>query len=210
MQSKINTQAALLHFKNHDNKMARFLEHALVGENPMQVPKQKPESAWFGTIVRSITSQQISTRAAAAVFERIKTVVPDLTPDHVQHTPRAKLCACGLSERKTDYILHNAQMWHTLPIKEFYTMSDEEIITEMTKLYGIGRWTVEMFLMFSLARPNVFSYGDLGLMQGLYESYQYRPHWNRKIAATVDAWAPHKTIASLTLWYYKDNGPLIL
>ena len=88
-------------------------------------------------------------------------------------------------------------------------MTDEEIISELTKLYGIGRWTAEMFLMFSLARPDVFSYGDLGLMQSLYKKYQYIPHYNRKIANTVDSWSPHRTIASLTLWHTKDNLPTI-
>ena len=64
--------------------------------------------------------------------------------------------------------------------------------------------------MFSLARPDVFSYGDLGLMQSLYQHYAFRPHWKRKIATTVESWSPHRTSASLALWFTKDNGPVLL
>lgn len=210
MSSSIDTQQALSHFKTADPKMYRLLSLAIGSKEPLELPKPKKSKDFFGTISSSIISQQISTKAAEAVRGRVLELVGNITPEKILGVPEEKLRACGLSGQKTKYIRHNAAIWHEVPVGKFQNMTDEEIIGELTKLYGIGRWTAEMFLMFSLARPNVFSYGDLGLMQGLMQSYQYKPHWKRKITNTVDSWSPHKTLASLTLWFHKDNGPIIL
>jgi DNA-3-methyladenine glycosylase II len=205
MDMPINTIAALKHFKQTDVLMAQLLEAALKGVAPLTLPTPKQPHEYFGSIVSSIISQQISTAAARSIKARVLEALGELTPEAVLAIEFTTLRACGLSEKKTEYIKHNAAAWHDIPTSDFMLMDDEAIIKELTKLYGIGRWTVEMFLMFSLARPNVFSYGDLGLMQGLYGHYKYKPHFNRKIASTVEAWSPHKTIASLTLWHTKDT-----
>ena len=205
----IDTAAALAHFKSNDVVMAKLLEAALKGTAPLFIPTPKKSDEYFGSIVSSIVSQQISVHAARAIKGRVQEALGELTPEAVIAIRFETLKACGLSEKKTSYMKHNAEIWHTIPTKNFVHMTDEEIISELTKLYGIGRWTAEMFLMFSLARPDVFSYGDLGLMQSLYKKYQYKPHYNRKIANTVDSWSPHRTIASLTLWHTKDNLPTI-
>lgn len=208
--SGIDTRLAIKHFKKADPRMAGLLEMALKAKSPVIIPTYKQPREYFTTITRSIVSQQISTKAAAAVFGRVQSRLGKITPGNVLAISEADLRACGLSSQKTKYIRHNANVWHNVPVRQFKHMNDEEVIEELTKLYGIGRWTAEMFLMFSLARPNVFSYGDLGLMQGLHHQYQFKPHWKKKIESTVDAWAPHKTLASLTLWFHKDNGPLEL
>ena len=206
----IDTNAALDCFRQKDAVMAGLLERALAAERPLATPRPKPEHQHFGSIVTSIISQQISTRAADAVRCRVLDFVGDFTPEAVIAADFDALKACGLSNQKTKYIKHNAEVWHTLPVSDFRKMTDEEVIHELTRLYGIGRWTAEMFLMFSLARPDVFSYGDLGLMNSLYRNYGYRPHYVRKIAATVENWAPHRTTASLALWHTVDNGPVLL
>ncbi len=190
--------------------MAGLLEQALSAEHPVAIPRPRPEREYFASIVASIISQQISTRAADAVRARVLTFLGEFTPDAVLAADFDCLKACGLSGQKTKYLRHNAKVWHTLPVGNFKKMSDEEVIQELTRLYGIGRWTAEMFLMFSLARPDVFSYGDLGLMKSLYRHYDYRPHYVRKIAATVERWSPHRTTASLALWHTIDNGPVLL
>ncbi len=205
----IDTKAALAHFKKHDPVMAALLMRALSASEPMVLPVPKSSDEYFTSITRSIVGQQISVKAAASVYARLEATVGTVTPKHVLNTTEEKLRAAGLSGQKTKYILHNAAIWHEVPVKSFPHMTDEEVIVELTKLYGIGRWTAEMFLMFSLARPDVFSFGDLGLMQGLFQSYGFKKHWRRKIVSTVEAWAPHRTIAALTLWHQKDNGPLL-
>jgi DNA-3-methyladenine glycosylase II len=185
--------------------MAQLLESALGGVTPLILPTPKQPHEYFGSIISSIVSQQISTAAARSIKARVVEALGELTPEAVLEIDFATLKACGLSEKKTQYIKHNAEIWHEIPIQDFVKMSDEEIISELTKLYGIGRWTAEMFLMFSLARPDVFSFGDLGLIQSLYKNYNLKPHYVRKIENTVNAWALHKTVASLTLWHTKDS-----
>ncbi len=205
MDTLIDTRLALKHFKATDPVMAQLLEAALGGVTPLTLPTPKKPREYFGSIVSSIISQQISTAAARSIKARVVEALGELTPEAVLTIEFTNLKACGLSEKKTQYIKHNAEIWHEIPIQNFTKMSDNEIISELTKLYGIGRWTAEMFLMFSMARPNIFSYGDLGLMQGLYRNYKFKPHYVRKIENTVNSWSPHKTIASLTLWHTKDN-----
>ncbi len=202
----LNIEAALAHFKETDRIMAELFGRALKCQEPIIIPTPKPPKEYFNSITRSIVSQQISTKAAAAVYGRVLKLLGKVTPENVLFVSESDLRACGLSSQKTKYIRHNAALWHEVPVRQFKNMSDEEIIAELTKLYGIGRWTAEMFLMFTLARPNVFSYGDLGLMQSLTRQYQLKPHWNKKIETTVDAWSPHKTLASLTLWFHKDTN----
>lgn len=210
-ETSIDLNAAAAHFRGVDPVMAVLLENALNAPKPIAVPQPKPVDQYFASIVASIISQQISVKAADAVRGRVVTFLGGaITPASVQQADFAALKACGLSNQKTKYIKHNAEVWPDFPAQQFPNLGDDAILKELTSLYGIGRWTAEMFLMFSLARPNIFSYGDLGLMQGLYLSYNYKPHYVRKIRNTVDSWAPHKTAASLALWFVKDNGPVLL
>lgn len=200
---------ALQHFHKNDLVMAQLLSDALTAVTPLSLPAPKRPKEYFGSILSSIVSQQISTHAARAIKGRVQTALGELTPEAVLAIEFNTLKACGLSEKKTQYLKHNAELWHTIPYQQFSKMDDAEIISELTKLYGIGRWTAEMFLLFSLARPDVFSYGDLALMQGLYKNYYFKPHFTKKIKSTVDAWSPHQSVASLTLWHTKDNPPPI-
>lgn len=206
----IDTASAKKYFKDVDPRMAVLLDKALSAPAPIALPKAKDSSEYFGSIVTSIISQQISTKAADAVRGRVKEFLGEFTPEAVKAADFDALKANGLSNQKTKYIKHNAEVWHEIPVGNFVHMTDEEIIQELTKLYGIGRWTAEMFLMFSMARPDVFSYGDFGLMKSLYHHYDFKPHYVRKIEATVENWSPHRTMASLTLWHTIDNGPVLL
>jgi len=208
--SSIDTVAALKHFKKHDETMARLLAHSLKATSPIQVPIARKPSEYFASIASSIVSQQISTKAADAIKKRVVAAVGKLTPENVLAIDFMELKSCGLSTKKTEYLKHNAGAWHEIPVGNFVHMSNEEIISELIKLYGIGRWTAEMFLMFSMARPDVFSYGDLGLMKSLYKHYNLKPHYVRKVQSTTEVWAPHRTTASLALWHTIDNGPVLL
>lgn len=206
----MDTTAALQHFESHDPIMEALLKRALSAEKPITIPKERPQEEYFSNIVRSIVSQQISVAAAAAVNTRIQALLKNITPATVLAVPFKELKSCGLSQKKTEYIKHNAAVWDVLPTEKFSNLSNQALIAELTKLYGIGTWTAEMFLIFSLARQDVFSYGDLGLMTALCRQYNYYPHYTRKISATVDNWSPYKTVASLTLWHTIDNGPVFL
>lgn len=202
MDTTLDTKSALKHFKKHDLIMAELLASSLKGTAPLVLPVPKKPSQYFASIVTSVVSQQISTHAARAINGRVKTALGTITPKNVIAIEFDVLKACGLSAKKTEYIKRNAELWHEIPVRNFVRMSDEDIIKELTKLYGIGRWTAEMFLMFSMARPDVFSYGDLGLRQSFAD--HYKPHQVRNMEAVVNTWSPYRTIASLVLWYKKD------
>lgn len=219
----IDTQVAMKHFTATDPIMAKMVQAALHSTTPIALPSPKPPNEYFGSIVRSIVSQQISVKAADAVFGRLLTCVnggtvarknrrdtPGITPEHILAVPEDELRACGLSGQKTKYIRHNAGIWPTIDTRHFHSMPDEAVIEELVKLYGVGRWTAEMFLLFTLARPDVFSFGDLGLMQSIYEHYPVKSHHVRKVNTLVKSWSPHRTLASLVLWWHKDGGPVIL
>ncbi len=210
MLNCIDLDVAAAHFKQHDPIMYRLLKRSLTSPHPITLPVPKLPEQYFHSIVTSIISQQISTKAASAVRGRVEALLGDVTPVTVQTISADTLKACGLSQQKVKYIVHNAEVWETLPYRSYPDQSDNDVIASLTQLYGIGRWTAEMFLIFSLARPDVFSYGDLGLMQGLYRNYQYYPHYRQKITTTVQTWSPHRTVAALALWHTIDNGPVLL
>jgi DNA-3-methyladenine glycosylase II len=207
----IDTDEGLKYFKKKDYTMYSLLYNSLHCENPLAVPTPKPPAQHFSTVATSIIGQQISVKAASAVKGRVLDKLRGkITPDSIKSVDFMELKNCGLSGRKTEYLKHNAEIWESIKYREFKNLPNEEVIHELTKLHGIGRWTAEMFLMFSLARPDVFSYGDLGLMNSLYQTYNYKPHYKRKIRNQVDLWSPHQTLASLALWYRLDNEPVLL
>ncbi len=203
--SLIDTTEALKYFKKNDVVMAKLLDYSLNSLSPLRIPTAKKPKEYFGSIVSSIVSQQISTKAADSIRNRVIGAVGKLTPENILAIDFAELKSCGLSEKKTQYLKHNAEVWHKIPVGNFVHMTDEEIITELTKLYGIGRWTAEMFLIFSMARPDVFSYGDYGLMKSLYKNYPLKPNHVRKIKTTTETWSPFRSTASLVLWHTLDN-----
>lgn len=209
-QHGINLDAAYQHFRQIDPAMAMLLRRARNGTTPVAVPTRKPPRVFFQTLARSVVSQQISTKAADAVYARVRETLDQVTPASVRHTPPETLAACGLSQAKVRFLHGIAAAWPTLPTRHFRVMSDEEIVSTLTALPGVGRWTAEMFLIFSLARPDVFSFGDLGLIVSCCAHYNLERTDTHAIARTAHAWSPHRTAAALALWYHRDNGPVLL
>src|SRR4249919_2375503 len=148
----------------------------------------------FMTLARAICGQQISVKAAQSVWNRVCTCLEEkITPDAVIAKDRKKLRACGLSDRKTEYIADLAQHSADGKIHErnWPQMDDEAIIAELTDVRGIGRWTAEMFLMFNLLRPDVFPLDDLGLQKGIRLAY----HGGRVVSLSTlrrrgETWRP--------------------
>jgi DNA-3-methyladenine glycosylase II len=204
MASKLLTSAQA-YFEKTDPVMSALLNNARNHTRPLVLPKPERPRDYFSAIVSTIIGQQISTKAAASVRARLLATLGTITPEHILGTDPAALRACGLSPQKLSYITKNAHNWPNIPYQEFSSLSDEAVITELTKLYGIGRWTAEMFCIFTLARPDVFSFGDLGLMQSLYHYYNYKPHYTRKIEATVATFQPYRSVAALALWHARDT-----
>jgi DNA-3-methyladenine glycosylase II len=165
----------------------------------------------FLTLARAIVGQQISVKAAQSVWDRLVVCVGEMTPEKVLLKQRPVLRACGLSDRKTEYIADLAQHFAdgAIHVHRWPEMSDEEIIAELVKVRGIGRWTAEMFLMFNLLRPDIFPLDDLGLQKGIRVAY----YSNRKVALSTmrklgERWRPWRSVATWYLWRSLDPLPV--
>jgi DNA-3-methyladenine glycosylase II len=165
----------------------------------------KRDPRYFVTLCDSIISQQLSGRVAEVIFERFAARYPHHrpTPARVAATPVARLRTAGLSGQKARYLKELARGFVDGKIRphRFARQSNEEIIETLTAIHGIGRWTAEMFLMFSLNRLDVLPVDDLGIQKAIQKAYGFRslpkPATMRKIGRP---WHPYETIASWYLW----------
>jgi DNA-3-methyladenine glycosylase II len=165
----------------------------------------------FNTLARAICGQQISVKAAQAVWNRLVACCTEITPEKVLSKKRTELRACGLSDRKTEYIADLAQHFADGKIHEhrWPKMSDEEIIAELVDVRGIGRWTAEMFLMFNLLRPDVFPLDDLGVQKGIRVSYfKGRKISLGRMRKLGETWRPWRSVATWYLWRSLDPVPV--
>jgi DNA-3-methyladenine glycosylase II len=166
----------------------------------------------FLTLARAICGQQISVKAAQSVWNRVVLCLEEeITPEAVIRKDRKKLRACGLSDRKTEYIADLAQHFVDGKIHErnWPRMDDEAIIAELVDVRGIGRWTAEMFLMFNLLRPDVFPLDDLGLQKGIRLNYfKGRKISLKRMRAVGETWRPYRSVATWYLWRSLDPLPV--
>ena len=170
-----------------------------------------PRGDAFHTLARAIVGQQISVAAAQSVWNRFAARVVEVSPVSVLCVKRKDLRACGLSDRKVEYIADLAQHFADGAVHEhrWPEMNDEDVIADLTQVRGIGRWTAEMFLMFNLLRPDVFPLGDLGLQKGLRVAY----HGGRKISLKTmrkrgESLRPWRSVATWYLWRSLDPVPV--
>jgi DNA-3-methyladenine glycosylase II len=168
-------------------------------------PKRDP----FNTLVRAIIGQQISTTAAQTVDKRLRLLSGD--PHHPKRlidTGHDGLRSCGLSGVKSRYILNLAEAVHEghLPVTRLSRLTDDQIKEKLTAIKGIGPWTAEMFLIFSLNRPDVLSSGDLGIRVGLRD-FHGLPEMPKpsECEALTDAWRPYRSVAMWYLWRMIDT-----
>jgi len=172
----------------------------------------------FSTLARSIVGQQISVKAADAVWGRLVTACPQLAPAVVLRRRATTLRRCGLSERKVEYLrdlaAHFADGW--IDPASFSAMNDEEIIERLTDIRGIGRWTAEMFLIFNLLRPNVLPLDDLGLLKAVSLHYLdgvptrelLARQGREQVRLLAAAWQPWASVATWYLWRSLDPVPV--
>lgn len=183
--------------RERDPRLGRWIERV----GPVGLRRQRHQ---LGALCRSIVSQQLGAGAAKAIHRRfLDLFAPDRfpSPERLLELPAARLRACGLSARKVDYLRALARELHTGSLRRtrLGALPDAEVVEVLTRLPGIGVWTAEMFLIFSLGRLDVFAVGDLALREGVrrVEGRDLSP------AEVVDAarrWAPYRSVASLYLW----------
>jgi DNA-3-methyladenine glycosylase II len=165
----------------------------------------------FQTLARAIVGQQISVKAAQSVWNRVLAVAPGMTPGEVLAVRRPRLRACGLSDRKTEYIADLARHFAEGAVHphRWPDMEDEAVVAELVAVRGIGRWTAEMFLMFNLLRPDVYPLGDLGLLKAVRLTYfRGRDVPLSRIRKLGEQWTPWRSVATWYLWRSLDPLPV--
>ncbi|RYZ59876.1 MAG: DNA-3-methyladenine glycosylase 2 family protein [Chitinophagaceae bacterium] len=161
----------------------------------------------------SIMSQQLSTKVAKVIFHRFLSLYggDEPTPEQIAATPPETLRGIGLSNAKAQYVLNVAQfcMAHKLTDAKLKKMTDEEIIDLLIEIKGVGRWTVEMLLMFTLGREDVFAVDDYGIQVAMKNIYKLDDSNKKEFKAAMQKiatkWSPYRTYACLHLWQWKDT-----
>jgi DNA-3-methyladenine glycosylase II len=199
---------ALVHFRKVDPAFhkAALPVRKLLPEKLVQV---RTGAGLFERLASSVISQQLATGAASAIRKRvIETCGGKLTPKSILSTPLPKLRAAGLSGAKVKTLqsLARAIEEGSLDLLALKRMPESDAVAEMVKVWGIGPWTAEMFLIFALGRPNVFSAGDLGLVRSMERIYKLKKDTPReKLLKIAKRWAPYQSFACLVLWESHDT-----
>ena len=194
---------AINHLKKADPVMAAIIAKA----GPYRVGYRDPV---FQTLVRSIVYQQLNGKAALTIFNRLAEAakVNPMTPESILKLRPQKMRAVGLSKQKTLYIRELARLTRNgeIQFERLPEMEDAAIIETLTRVKGVGVWTVQMFLMFALQRPNVLPVGDLAVRAAIKKAYGLaelpKPAEMERIA---EAWHPYRSVASWYLWRSLEN-----
>jgi DNA-3-methyladenine glycosylase II len=165
----------------------------------------------------SIMSQQLSNKVARVIYQRFLELYggEEPTPKQIVATPFEKLRAIGLSNAKTQYVLNVAQFAidNQLTDTKLKKLGNDEIIELLTQIKGVGKWTVEMLLMFTLGREDLFSVDDYGIQTAMKKIYKLddsnKKAFRENMLKISKKWSPYRTYACLHLWHWKDNAPLL-
>ena len=176
----------------------------------------KPHQNIMLQLIGSIMSQQLNTKVADIIYNRFLALYKNKAPKakQIAETPDEKLRAIGLSNAKVSYVKNVAAFVdaHKITDSKLHAMSNEEIIELLTQIKGVGKWTVEMLLMFALGREDVFSIDDYGVQKAMIKLYKLhkldKKQLREKLLRISKKWSPYRTYACLYCWHWKDNAPV--
>ena len=193
----------LLHFDEHDTVMAQVIRRT----GPIKLKRNKN---YYAVLCKAILAQQISVAAADAITTRFCELFSSgsPTPQEVINLSEVKLRGVGLSRQKVSYLKDLSVHFHEKLIRpqRLHYMCNEEVIQQLTAVHGVGRWTAEMFLIFSLNRADVLPLGDLGLQLALKKIYRMRKLPTVKRMRTLGRkWNPLETVATWYAWRIQDD-----
>lgn len=202
-----------MHYIPHlskDKKLKKLLESS----QPHKLVKRKNICTY---LCASIMSQQLSTKAADVIYKRFIDLYggKEPTPQQIIDTPFEELRGIGLSNAKVNYVKNVAQfeIESGMDAKKLGKMSNEEVIEYLIVIKGVGRWTIEMLLMFALGREDVFAVDDLGIQNAMIKLYKLDNADKKKIKEDMlrlsAKWSPYRTYACVHLWRWKDNTPVV-
>lgn len=168
------------------------------------MPMSRRQPPGFSTLARIVVDQQISTKAAAAIWKRLKNTVSTVNAASIAKTPEADLKSAGLSASKVKTLiaLSDSVGEGTINFRRFNRLSDADIKSDLTAIWGIGDWTAEIYLMFGMGRPDIWPAGDLALRTGWQALTQSSSRIEAfELAEIAKRWQPHRTTAALLLWH---------
>ena len=188
-----------------DKKLAKIIDAG----KPLELVRRKKV---YLRLCGSIMSQQLSTKVAAVIYRRFLELYggEEPTPEQISSTPFDTLRSIGLSNAKTHYVHNVAQFVaeQGMDDERLASLGNEEIIEHLTSIKGVGRWTVEMLLMFTLGREDVFAMDDLGIQNAMIKLYKLdrtnKKEFIQHMRRLSDKWKPYRTYACLHLWQWKD------
>lgn len=161
--------------------------------------KDRYESNYAKAISLLIIEQQVSFKAAIRIKERFLKLITGKSNDEVIRIKNEEMKKVGLSKRKVEYIKNTYLFFDKYKV-EFEYLNENEIVKELSKIKGVGKWTAEMFLIFILFKENIFSKGDLALINSIKKNYKKEKLSDIDLEKIVEKWSPYKTTASLLLW----------
>ncbi len=188
-----------------DKKLSKIIDNNKLVDD-------SPEYNVFHALVKSVTGQQLSVKAAASIYQRFlgryDGVPPE--PQELLATGIEELRSLGYSYRKAGYLHNIATYFVDNPEQPWDQWSDDEIIDSLTQIKGVGKWTVQMVLMFTLLRPDVFPIDDLGVqnaMKEIYDLSEDKKEMKLQMVDIAEKWKPHRTVASRYMWASLNNEP---
>ena len=188
-------QAEIDELKSNDKKLAEVIDK-------IGMIKRGVNPDLFSALINAIVGQQISTKAQKTIWKRMQTALIEVNPESILSLSDTELQSLGLSFRKVEYIKNIAEKVHAraLDLSKLQFLTDDEVCSELSKLKGIGIWTAEMIMLFSMQRKNIVSFGDLAIVRGMRMLYHHREITPEKFAKYKRRYSPNGSLASLYLW----------
>ena len=173
-------------------------------------PFLSPNGNVGNTLIKSIVGQQISVKAADSVWRRMEGLLGTVVPENIVLYDLQDLRGCGLSMRKSEYILDFSRLWvDSLIDLDWFSMDGDEVRSRLLEIRGVGPWTVDMVMIFALGQPDILPLGDIGLIRAIEKTYAGGSNLGiEEILDISTGWSPYRTVATWYLWRVVDPEPV--
>ena len=194
---------AVDHLRSNDSILSEVIDENLH-------PSLSPNGNVGDTLIKSIVGQQISVKAADSVWRKMEGLLGTVTPENIVLCDIQDLRGCGLSMRKSEYMLDFSRLWvDSLSDLDWFSMDDEGVRSRLLEIRGVGPWTVDMVMIFALGQPDILPLGDIGLIRAIEKTYARGSNLGvEEILDISTGWSPYRTVATWYLWRVIDPEPV--
>ena len=194
---------AVEYLKSNDSILSRVIDENLR-------PFLSPNGDVGNTLIKSIVGQQISVKAADSVWRKMTGLLGTVIPENIVSCDLQDLRGCGLSMRKSEYILDFSRLWvDSLSDLDWFSMDGANVRSRLLELRGVGPWTVDMVMIFALGQPDILPLGDIGLIRAIEKTYAGGSNLGvEEILDISTGWSPYRTVATWYLWRVVDPEPV--